>query len=227
MLLGTLVNGLAVLAGGTIGLFLNKGLSERIATAIMNALALCVLAIGIDGMLAGENIMITILSMVLGTLIGEGIDLNAKVHRFGHALERKVAKPGNQVSVAEGFVTGSLLFCVGAMAIVGPLQSGLTGDHGTLFAKSLIDGISAIILASTLGVGVLLSAGLIVVYESTIAVFANILAPLLTDAVINEITAVGSLLIIGLAFNMMKVTDLKIMNYAPAVFLPIVLGLFM
>ena len=113
------------------------------------------------------------------------------------------------------------------MAIVGALQSGLTGNHDTLFAKSLIDGIAAIVMASSLGIGVLLSAGLILVYEGGISLFANVLAPLLTDSVINEMTCVGSLLIVGLALNMLKLTDLKIMNYAPAVFFPILFGLFM
>ena len=138
-----------------------------------------------------------------------------------------VASPNEGVSVSKGFVTASLLFCVGAMAIVGALQSGLTGNHDTLFAKSLIDGIAAIVMASSLGIGVLLSAGLILVYEGGISLFANILAPLLTDSVINEMTCVGSLLIVGLALNMLKLTDLKIMNYAPAVFFPILFGLFM
>lgn len=227
VLLGSLVNSAAIIFGGGIGLVLKKGLSDRLANAVMNALALCVLYIGVSGMLKGENVLITILSMVAGTLVGDGLELDKKINQLGDAIEKKVASPNKEVSVSKGFVTASLLFCVGAMAIVGALQSGLTGNHDTLFAKSLIDGIASIVMASSLGIGVLLSAGLILVYEGGISLFANVLAPLLTDSVINEMTCVGSLLIVGLALNMLKLTDLKIMNYAPAVFFPILFGLFM
>lgn len=227
VLLGSLVNSAAIILGGGIGLVLKKGLSDRLANAVMNALALCVLYIGVSGMLKGENILITILSMVAGTLVGEALDLDKKINQLGDTVENMVASPNKGVSVSKGFVTASLLFCVGAMAIVGALQSGLTGNHDTLFAKSLIDGIASIVMASSLGIGVLLSAGLILVYEGGISLFANVLAPLLTDSVINEMTCVGSLLIVGLALNMLKLTDLKIMNYAPAVFFPILFGLFM
>ncbi len=227
VLLGSLVNSVAIVVGGGVGLALKKGLSERLGTAVMNALALCVLYIGISGTLKGENILITILSMVFGTLIGEGFELDKKINQLGDTIESKVSSPGEGVSVSEGFVTASLLVCVGAMAIVGSLQSGLTGNHDTLFAKALIDGIAAIIMASSLGIGVLLSGGLVLVYEGGITLFANFLAPVLTTNVINEMTCVGSLLIIGLSLNMLKVTELKIMNYAPAVFIPIILGLFM
>lgn len=227
VLLGSLVNSAAIILGGSIGLALKKGLSNRIASAVMNALALCVLYIGVSGMLKGENILITILSMVFGTLVGEWIDLDKKINQLGDEIESRVSSENKEHSVSNGFVTASLLFCVGAMAIVGALQSGLTGNHDTLFAKSLIDGIAAIVMASSLGIGVLLSAGLILVYEGGITLFANVLAPLLTDSVINEMTCVGSLLIVGLALNMLKLTNLKIMNYAPAVFFPILFGYFM
>ena len=227
VLLGSLVNSAAIILGGSIGLALKKGLSDRIASAVMNALALCVLFIGVSGMLKGENILITILSMVFGTLVGEWIDLDKKINQLGDEIESRVSSENKEHSVSNGFVTASLLFCVGAMAIVGALQSGLTGNHDTLFAKSLIDGIAAIVMASSLGIGVLLSAGLILVYEGGITLFANVLAPLLTDSVINEMTCVGSLLIVGLALNMLKLTNLKIMNYAPAVFFPILFGYFM
>ena len=227
VLLGSLVNSAAIVLGGSIGLVLKKGISDRLANAVMNALALCVLYIGVSGMLKGENVLITILSMVAGTLVGDGLQLDKKINQLGDTIENMVASPNEGVSVSKGFVTASLLFCVGAMAIVGALQSGLTGNHDTLFAKSLIDGIAAIVMASSLGIGVLLSAGLILIYEGGISLFANILAPLLTDSVINEMTCVGSLLIVGLALNMLKLTDLKIMNYAPAVFFPILFGLFM
>ena len=227
VLLGSLVNSAAIILGGSIGLALKKGLSDRIASAVMNALALCVLYIGVSGILKGENILITILSMVFGTLVGEWIDLDKKINQLGDEIESRVSSENKEHSVSNGFVTASLLFCVGAMAIVGALQSGLTGNHDTLFAKSLIDGIAAIVMASSLGIGVLLSAGLILVYEGGITLFANVLAPLLTDSVINEMTCVGSLLIVDLALNVLKLQNLTIMNYAPAVFFPILFGYFL
>lgn len=226
ILFGSIINGLAVVLGGSIGLVLKKGLSKRIGTAIMNSLALCVLYIGFSGALAGGNILITIGSMVIGVIIGEGMNLDEKVNNLGNLIETKFQTKDDTLSISKGFITASLLVCVGAMSIVGALQSGLTGNHETLLAKSLIDGIAALVLASSLGVGVLLAGGLVLIYEGSISLLASVIAPLLTESVINEMTCVGSLLIIGLALNMLKITDLKIMNYAPAAFIPIVFGLF-
>lgn len=226
ILFGSIINGLAVVLGGSIGLVLKKGLSKRIGTAIMNSLALCVLYIGFSGALAGGNILITIGSMVIGVIIGEGMNLDEKVNNLGNLIETKFQTKDDTLSISKGFITASLLVCVGAMSIVGALQSGLTGNHETLLAKSLIDGIAALVLASSLGVGVLLAGGLVLIYEGSISLLASVIAPLLTESVINEMTCVGSLLIIGLALNMLKITNLKIMNYAPAAFIPIVFGLF-
>ncbi|WP_274413423.1 DUF554 domain-containing protein [Carnobacterium sp. 17-4] len=154
ILFGSIVNGLAVVLGGSIGLLLKKGLSKRIGTAIMNSLALCILYIGFSGALAGENILITIGSMVIGVIIGEGMNLEGKVNNLGNLIETKFQTKDDTLSITKGFVSASLLVCVGAMSIVGALQSGLTGNHETLLAKSLIDGIAALVLASSLGVGV-------------------------------------------------------------------------
>lgn len=225
-LLGTLVNTVAVILGGTIGLLLNSRFPKRISSSLMKSLGLCVLLIGITGVLKGQNQLITIISMALGTIIGELLDLDGKLNRLGDALQAKFKKNKDKVSVAEGFVNASLLFCVGAMAIVGSLQSGLTGDNQMIYTKSLLDFTSSIIFASTLGVGVLFSAAFVFIYQGTIAILAHYIAPFLTDAVVAEMTCVGSLLIIGLALNMLGVTKLKVMNYVPAIFLPIILYLF-
>lgn len=224
---GTIVNTLAIIAGGAFGLLLHKGLPERIAEAVMGGLGLCVLYIGISGCLQGQNTMVVILSMVIGILIGEGIDLDAKLNHLGHMIELKFRQEGQKVSVAEGFVTASLLFCVGAMAIVGSLQSGLTGNHEMLFTKSMLDGVAAVIFASTLGIGVLFSAVFLFLYQGSITLLAGLAAPFLGDAVVAEMACVGSLLIIGLALNMLKITKLKVMNYVPAIFLPIILCRFL
>jgi len=226
-LLGSIVNCLAVVVGGAAGVLLKKGIPERIGNTIMSGLALCVLYIGISGSLAGENILIAILSIAIGAFLGGWIDLDKRINWLGDWLETRLKGKNNKVSISQGFVTSSLLFCVGAMAVVGSLQSGLTGNHETLFAKSLIDGIAAVVLASSLGIGVLLSGGLLLLYEGSITLCAKVISPYLSTPVINEMTCVGSLLIIGLALNMLKITDLKIMNYLSAVFIPILLCLFM
>ena len=216
ILAGALVNGVAIIIGGIVGMLLRSGLSERVASALMNALSLCVLYIGISGLFSGENMMVIILSLVAGTLIGELFDLNQKITVFGNRLELKFASKSknSSISIAQGFVTASL-------------QSGLANDHSNLFAKALIDGIVCIVLASTLGIGVALSGFVIILYEGSLTLFASVLAPLLTDSVINDLTTVGSLLIIALSLNLLKMTDIKVMNLAPAVFMPIIFSLFM
>lgn len=228
ILLGALTNGLAIILGGSFGLIFKRGLSEKVTNALMNALALCALYVGMEGLLSGDNMLIIILSMVLGTLIGEGLDLDLKVNQFGNNLETRFIQneKGDSPSIAQGFISTSLIVCIGSMAIVGALQSGITGNHNILFAKAIIDGIISIVLASTLGLGVPLAGILVVVYEGGMALFASSLTPLLTESVIQNLTSVGSLLILGLAFNLLKITDLKVINYSPAIFMPILFGLF-
>lgn len=240
MLTGTLVNTLAVLAGSVVGLLLtwlasrfsqvlpagSVRLGERLQTIIMQGVALCVMYLGISGSLQGQNSLIAILSMVLGAILGEILDLDRRMQSLGEWVQKKterLALGGGKTSISEGFVTASLLFCVGAMAIVGALQDGLTGDHSTLFAKSLLDGISSVVFAASLGVGVMFSAAAILIYQGLIAVAASFLSPFLGDAVIAEMTCVGSLLIVALSLNMLNLTKIKVMNLVPAIFLPILL----
>ncbi|MBR2453149.1 MAG: DUF554 domain-containing protein [Clostridia bacterium] len=220
---GTLVNCVAIVLGGGIGLIAKRGISEKLNKSIMSALALCVFYIGISGAMECQNILIVILSMVIGTIIGEGLDLDEKIRRIGEGLEKRVNKNGEDGTIAKGFVTASLLFCVGAMAIVGSLQSGISGNHETLFAKSLMDAVAAAVLSSTLGFGVLLSAGFVLVYQGAITLCASFLEPLLTDVIIAEMTCTGSLIIVALSFNLLKITNIKVMNYVPSVFVPIVI----
>lgn len=227
-MLGTIVNTLAVIIGSFIGMIVKKGLSDKMSDTLMKGLGLCTLFLGISGSLEGNNSLILIISMVVGTLIGEGIDLEDKLNRLGNMLENKFkSRDGKRVSIAEGFVTASLLFCVGAMTIVGSLQSGLTGNHEMLFNKSILDCVAAIIFASSLGIGVMLSAAFVFVYQGAITLLAQWISPFLTEAVIAEMTCVGSVIIIGLAFNMLGITKLKVMNYVPAIFVPIILCRFM
>ena len=227
-MIATIVNMVAVLIGGSVGLLLKKGLPEKLSDSIMKGLGLCTLYLGISGSLKGQNSLILIISMVVGIVIGEILDLDDKVNRLGMFVEKKFQKEGNtKVSIAEGFVSASLLFCVGAMAIVGSLQAGLAGDYEMLYNKSMLDGVAAIIFASSFGVGVLLSAFFVFAYQGTITLLAQWIAPFLTDVVIAEMTCVGSVIIIGIALNMIGLTKFKLMNYVPAVFIPIILCKFM
>ena len=221
-MLGTWVNVVAVLGGGSIGLLIQKGLPQRLSDTLMKGLALCTIYIGISGSLKGQDTLKLILSVVIGALIGEGLDLAGKIQWLGNWVERRFSKKDGGVSVAEGFVTASLVFCVGAMSIVGSLQSGLTGDHQMLFTKSMLDFVSSMIFASSLGIGVLFAAAFVLVFQGSITLLAGLAAPFLGDVVIAEMTCVGSVLIIGLGLNMLGLTKLKVMNYIPAIFLPIV-----
>lgn len=229
MLVGTLVNTGAVLIGSLIGLLLGNILPERLGDTVMKGLGLCTLMVGVDGMLGGENALITIISIAVGAVIGELCDLDGHLNRFAEGLEKRFKRGKGGLSLAEGFVTASLVFCVGAMTIVGALNDGLTGNHEMLFTKSTLDFVSSIVFASSLGLGVMLSAGAILVIEGGIACLAGLVAPLLQQnaATIPEMTVVGSVLIVGISLNLLGITKLKVMNYVPAIFLPILLCLFM
>ncbi len=214
MLLGSLVNGAAILAGSAVGLFLRfilrrssrrseseNGIGDRLQKIVMQGLALCTMYIGISGSLKGQNTLLAILSLVIGAVIGEILDLDGAMNRAGSWVQKKVTHPGEEgaaSTVAEGFVTASLL-----------------------------DGVSSVVFSVSFGIGVPLSAIAVFVYEALITLAASVLAPLLSDAVIAEMTCVGSLMIIGLALNMLGLTKIKVTNFIPAVFLPILLCRFM
>lgn len=227
-MLGTIVNFFAILAGGLLGLLLKKGLPERLSSAVMQGLALMCIYIGVSGSLKGENTLLATVAMVSGGLLGTLLNLDGRVNRLAHWLERKLVR-GDAAggTFGEGFVNATLLYCVGAMAVVGSLNSGLSGNHEVLFTKSLLDGVSAVVFASALGAGVLLSAVPVLLYQGTITLLAQWVAPLLSTAAVNEMTCVGSLLIVAIGLNMLKLTDIKVMNFLPAIFLPILLTLFL
>ena len=225
-MIGTLVNTLAAVVGGLLGSLLKKGIPERFADLVQKGLALCVLYIGVKGSLVGTNTLVTILSLVLGAILGELLDIDGKIERLGAWAQARLTKKGGS-RIGEGFVTASLLFCVGSMSVVGSLQSGLTGNHETIFTKSMLDFVSAVILASSLGLGVCLSGAFVLVYQGAIVLLARWAAPILSDYVVAEMSCAGSLLIIALGLNMLGITRLKVGNLLPAMFLPIILCLFM
>ena len=228
VLTGSLVNFGAVILGSILGFFLKKGLSKRIADAVMIGLGLCVLFVGISGSLVkGTNTLVVILSIVIGTIIGEAIDIDKWLNILANKIEKRFKKNDNDSGLAVGFVNSTMLFCVGAMTIVGPIQSGLNLDHTTQITKALIDSVAAIIMAAMFDwVGVMLSSIPILLIQGSISLTAGFVSSIISDYMINEITCIGSLLIVGIALNMLKVTKIKVSNMVPAVFMPLILCLF-
>lgn len=222
-LLGVFINVALVLIGGSIGLLLGARVPNRLRNTIMQGLGSCVLLIGLKGALQTNDMLAVILCMVVGGLLGEWIDIEKRLESLGIRAQRLFVRQNDAQgsSFVQGFMTASLLFCVGAMAIVGPLESGLSGNHTTQIAKGIIDGISSIFFAAALGPGVLLSAAMILIYQGSITLAASVIAPFLTEAVIVEMSAVGGLLIAGIGLLLITDIKIKIGNLLPAIFLPI------
>jgi len=224
-MLGTIVNALAIIVGGLIGLLFGKGIADKYKQTILQGVALSVILVGWKSALAADQLLIVIVSMVAGATIGEGLNIEGRLERLGQWLEARVsAGPGS--SLARGFVTASLVFCVGSMAIVGSLESGLTGNHQTLFAKSILDGVISIVFASTMGAGVLFSSAAVFLYQGLITLAAVFLKPLLAAATVAQMTAVGGLLIVAIGLNMLGMVTIRVGNLLPAIFLPLVYHLF-
>ncbi len=218
-MLGDIVNALAIISGAILGLMFKGKIPKRFSESIIKSIALGVLLIGILNAIKVENIILVLISLTIGTLIGEYIHIEKKLENLGKFIEKKSNKSDS--SITKSFVTTSLLYCVGSMAIVGSLESGLTGNHATLFAKSIIDGTTAIIFTSTIGVGVIFSAIPVFIYQGTIVLLSSFLKPLLIESVILNMSAVGGLLIIGLGLNMLDYKNIKVGNMLPAVFMPL------
>lgn len=228
-MIGVLVNVIAVVIGSTIGLICKKAISKRIADAIMIGVGLCIVAIGIMGILDGKNILVAVISIVLGAVVGSLIDIDKRVNDMGEWVQNRFKKKENStVSIAEGTVTASLLFCVGSMAIVGSINAGISKDYEMLFTKSVLDFISAMMLSVSLGYGVIFSAIFVLLYQGAIVLLAELVAePLMATGAIGELNCVGSLLILALGLNLIKVAKIKVANYLPALlFVPFVNMLF-
>ncbi len=218
-MLGTIVNSLTIIGGSLVGLLFKKGIPEKYNHTIMQAMGLCVLLIGVKGALQCNDLLVIIISCAIGSLIGEGIGIENLLERTGNFLQKKISSTGTGFSA--GFVTASLMYCVGSMAIVGSLESGLTGNHATLFAKATIDGIVSVILGSSLGIGVLFSSVSVLLYQGSITLLAGLLKPLLIPAVVSQMSATGGVLIAGLGLNMIREKKIKVGNMLPAVFIPL------
>jgi len=220
---GTIINALAIIAGSLLGLFFRKGIADNYREIIMSGISLSVVLIGIKSALGSDNLLIVIFSIVIGALIGEFLRIEERLEQLGRFLEKKVAsKSDDSSSFARGFVTASLVFCVGSMAIVGSLESGLTGNHQTLFAKSVLDGITSIVFASAMGLGVLFSSFAVFLYQGMITLTAVFMKSYLVPETIAHMSSVGGLLIMALGLNMLKVTTIRVGNLLPGIFLPLV-----
>lgn len=226
-MLGVFVNVATVFIGSLVGLLLKKGIPDKVTGALMAGIGLCTIYIGISGALNGENTLVLILSMAIGTIIGTLLDIDGQLNRIAAYVESKFKQENGQVTVVEGFVTASLLFCVGAMTIVGSLQAGLTGDCEMLFTKATLDLISSCVLAASLGIGVMLSDIFVFVFQGGLVLLARVIAPFLTDYAIHEMTCAGSVLIIALGLNLIGVTKIKVANYLPVLLIPPILCMFM
>ncbi len=237
--LGTLANMAAILIGSAIGLLLQGGLKQRFQTTIMNALGLAVMFVGISGALQGlfvvqgegletANVMLMIVSLAIGAFFGELIDIETRLDHLGEWIKATLKVKGEKgQSFVEGFVSSSLLFCIGAMAIIGSLQDGLSGDANMLYAKAIIDGTVAIFFASTLGIGVFFSIIPLGIYQGGITLSAKYIEPYLSDQMIANLSFIGSILIFGIGINMIFGKKIKCGNLLPAVLVPVVYELIM
>ncbi len=219
-MLGTIVNSIAIIAGAFVGILLNKGIKEQYTKTIMDGMGLSVVVIGIMGAIKMDNLILIIASIVAGSLIGEMLDLDKRLENLGNNMEKRFGKGDSNFS--KGFIMASLVYCIGAMAILGALESGLSGNHETLYAKSVLDGISAIIFASTLGIGVAFSAIAVFVYQGVITLLASSVKDFLTPVVITEMSAVGGILIMAIGVNILGLKKIKIANMLPAIFIPVI-----
>lgn len=224
---GVLVNTLTVIIGSTVGLLLKKQIPEKLTNAVMTAIGLCTIAIGVTGVIKGENQLVMIISLVFGAIVGTLIDIDGKLSRLGDKFQNKRAKNGNvhsdNATFSQGFVTASLLFCVGAMTIVGSMNAGISGDNQMLYTKSVLDLISSSMLAASLGFGVFCASGFVLVFQGALVALAMALGSFLNDFAVNELICAGSVMIMALGLNLIGVTKIKVANLLPGlIFVPFV-----
>ena len=221
-----IVNTVAIILGTTMGLLLRRGIPQHISEAVMKALGLCTVVIGVQGAVAEERILLMIVACVLGVLIGEWQDWEGRVNRLTERIASRYAGQGAGAKIANAFVTSCLIMNVGAMVIVGSLNAGLSADFTLLYTKSLLDLVSGTIMGAAMGVGVMGSALFTLVFQGGIVLFAESLAPFISPELIKEISCIGSLLIVAIGLNMLELTKLKVINYLPALaMVPVLLWL--
>ncbi|WP_294551074.1 DUF554 domain-containing protein [uncultured Pseudoflavonifractor sp.] len=222
-MLATIINVALVLLGSALGLLFKNKISNRFASILTSALGLCVLGIGISGMVGTADTLCVIVCMVVGTLLGEALNIEKRMDGLGDLLRRKLIRGENNSRFVEGFVTASVLFCVGAMAINGSMQAGMLGKYDILISKGVIDGVTAITFAAAMGVGVAFSAIPLLLYQGGLTIIFALVGQGMDPAVVTEMNAVGGTIIVGIALNMLGLPKEKIRvgNMLPAIFLPI------
>lgn len=225
ILLGSIVNAAAIIIGGTAGSVLKRGISERFSSLIVSALGLLTVALGMMFAVKSQNTMVVVFSLVFGAVLGEWINIEKRINDLGEYVQHKLG--AREDNFSQGFVSASLLFCIGSMSIMGALQSGLMNDHNILFTKAIIDGVTGVVFASTMGIGVTLSFLPVFIYQGLISLLASVIAPFLSEAVMTEMTATGGILLMGIGVNMLELKKIKVGNMLPAIFLPILFMLFM
>lgn len=227
VLWGSVVNALAIISGALLGSAVK--FPDRVQQTIMNALGLAVMIIGISMGMESDNILIPIIALVVGSMIGETLNIEDRIAKLAPTLQLRTSGRKGKVDVTDftqGFLTATLVYCVGAMAVIGSLNSGLRGDHQVLYAKSMLDGISAIFFSASFGIGVAFSAVPVFLYQGGIALLATLIAPIFSELVIQELTATGGILILGIALNMLGLTKIKVGNMLPAIAFAVVLAMF-
>ena len=222
-MLATVINVILVLIGSAVGLLFKNLISERLMSVITHALGLCVFGIGVSNLIGTEDMLCVIVCMVIGTVIGSAIDIGGRLEHAGDALRSRLAKGDGNSRFTESFVNASLLFCVGAMAITGSIDAGLNHNYTTIISKGVIDGVTSISFAATMGIGVAFSVIPLLLYQGGITLLAGWVGPWLPAPVITEMTAVGGALIVGISVNMLALgkEKVKVGNMLPAMFLPI------
>ncbi len=222
-MLGVIINVITVAVGAAFGLLFKKAIPERVSKAAMTGLGACTLFIGIQGSLKSENVLILIVSVVLGAVSGTLLNIDGGINTLASKIETKFKRENGGVSIAEGLVSATLLFCVGAMTVTGSIQAGTVGDNSILITKAMLDLVSSMMLAASLGVGVLFSALSVLLIQGGLVLLAGLIAPFLSTGAINEMTGAGSLLIIMIGTNLMGITKIKVADFLPAVlFAPII-----
>ena len=228
---GVLVNTVTVIIGSGVGLLFKKAIPEKLTNAVMTAIGLCTIAIGVGGIIKGQNQLVMIISLVLGTIVGTLIDIDGRLSKLGDKLQKK-RENGNKVhsdsaTFSQGFVTASLLFCVGAMTIVGSMNAGISGDNQMLYTKSVLDLISSSMLAASLGFGVMCASAFVLVFQGALVALAMILGSFLSDFAVAELICAGSVMITALGLNLIGVTKIKVANLLPGlIFVPFVCMIF-
>ena len=220
-MIAAIVNAVVIVLGGLLGLCLGGRLREDHTRTIMAGLGICIMVIGITSAIRTSNILIVIVCLVLGTILGDALRIEHRLDCLGDWLKQRVSKSGG--SFTEGFVTASLLFCVGSMAIMGSFDAGLRGDYHTIFAKSALDGVSAVTFSATMGVGVLFSGAAVLIYQGALTLLAGLVEPFLSEPVVLEMCAVGGVMLIGTGMNILGLTKdrIRVGNMLPAMVLPV------